>query len=225
MPTPVAAFGKGAILRHPFRKTRRHIVTLTLERMWRLFYLKRANVSILGGWGRRPVTHSCQFLRHHRQHEQVITRTGRLPLWCQRHQSPARTVDWGQGEREPEQRRTASLDGQRLLQLQRTRAWWKWAESKKPMICTDGELKWHFSPFAWNVFFWNFWKTKQTCWMLSSWLWKKIRISIHPLSTTYPKSGRGGSIFSSEPQTSLSPATPANSDWGIPRRSLDREEI
>ena len=49
--------------------------------------------------------------------------------------------------------------------------------------------------------------------------------SIHPLSTAYPKSGRRGSSFSSKPQTSLSPATLANSPWGIPRPSQAREEI
>ena len=51
------------------------------------------------------------------------------------------------------------------------------------------------------------------------------RTSIHPLSTAHPKSGRGGRSFSSEPQTSLSPATSAISDWGIPRRSQAREKI
>ena len=51
-----------------------------------------------------------------------------------------------------------------------------------------------------------------------------IHPSIHPLSTTYPSSPRGSS-FSSEPKSSLSLASEANSDWGIPRSSQAREEM
>uniref|UniRef100_A0A8C6LRF5 Myosin motor domain-containing protein n=1 Tax=Nothobranchius furzeri TaxID=105023 RepID=A0A8C6LRF5_NOTFU len=39
--------------------------------------------------------------------------------------------------------------------------------------------------------------------------------SIHPFSSTYPESGRGGSSLSRETQTSLSPAPPAESQ-GVP---------
>ena len=57
-PCPVAAFGKGGILRFPFRKTRRHIAALTLEQMCRLFYLKRATVV----FQHRISSKSCQHL-------------------------------------------------------------------------------------------------------------------------------------------------------------------
>ncbi len=43
--------------------------------------------------------------------------------------------------------------------------------------------------------------------------------TIHLSSTACPGSGRRGSSSSREPQTSLSPATSASSDWQIPRRS------
>ena len=52
-----------------------------------------------------------------------------------------------------------------------------------------------------------------------------IHPSIHPSSTAYPESSLRGSSFSSEPQTSVSPAMLANFDWGIPRRSQAREEM
>uniref|UniRef100_A0A3Q2P8A6 C-type lectin domain-containing protein n=1 Tax=Fundulus heteroclitus TaxID=8078 RepID=A0A3Q2P8A6_FUNHE len=42
---------------------------------------------------------------------------------------------------------------------------------------------------------------------------------MHPLPSTYSGSGRGGSSFSREAQTSLSPATWASSSGGTPRRS------
>ena len=45
-PTSEATFGNGGILRLRFRKTGRHIVALNLVQMCRLFYLKRANVSL-----------------------------------------------------------------------------------------------------------------------------------------------------------------------------------
>ncbi|MEQ2166303.1 hypothetical protein GOODEAATRI_026559 [Goodea atripinnis] len=48
--------------------------------------------------------------------------------------------------------------------------------------------------------------------------------SIHPLSSAYPGSGRGGSSLSRETQTSLSPATWASSSGGIPRHSQASRE-
>ncbi|XP_074487159.1 platelet endothelial cell adhesion molecule isoform X5 [Sebastes fasciatus] len=54
---------------------------------------------------------------------------------------------------------------------------------------------------------------------------KKRRESIHPSSTSYPGSGRGGNSSSRGPQTSLSQATLISSDWGIPRRSQASVEI
>ena len=65
------------------------------------------------------------------------------------------------------------------------------------------------------------------CWQLNPIhpsIHPSIHPFIHPLSTAYPKSGHGGSSFSSQPQTSLSPVTSANSDCGIPRCSQAREE-
>ncbi|TWW71201.1 hypothetical protein D4764_17G0006840 [Takifugu flavidus] len=48
--------------------------------------------------------------------------------------------------------------------------------------------------------------------------------SIHPSSTAYPGSGRGGSSLRREAQTSLSPATSSSSSGGIPRRSQASQE-
>nr|XP_061788534.1 major intrinsically disordered Notch2-binding receptor 1-like isoform X1 [Nerophis lumbriciformis] len=51
-----------------------------------------------------------------------------------------------------------------------------------------------------------------------------IHPSIHPSSSAYPRSGRGGSSLSREAQTSLSPATSSSSSRGIPRRSQASRE-
>ncbi|TWW56189.1 hypothetical protein D4764_08G0001760 [Takifugu flavidus] len=48
--------------------------------------------------------------------------------------------------------------------------------------------------------------------------------SIHPFSTAYPGSGRGGSSLRREAQTSLTPATSSSSSGGIPRRSQTSRE-
>ncbi|TWW71182.1 hypothetical protein D4764_17G0006650 [Takifugu flavidus] len=51
-----------------------------------------------------------------------------------------------------------------------------------------------------------------------------IHPSIHPSSTAYPGSGRGGSSLRRETQTSLSTATSSSSSGGIPRRSQSSRE-
>lgn len=49
--------------------------------------------------------------------------------------------------------------------------------------------------------------------------------SVFSSAFTYPRLGHSGSSFNRESQTSLSPATPVSSDWGISRRSQARIEI